>query len=449
MSPPPPPPFEPDPRFFPLIFDSISHGIFTTDSLGRISSFNRAAEKLTGFQRQETIGRQCRDVFRSDHCRSICPLRQSIDSGESSEDHEITVLDKTGRSLPLAVSTAALRDREGEIIGGVEMFRDLRLIKELRKHLERSYVFEDIVSKNHRMHRLFEMLPILAQSTSTVLIQGESGTGKELIARAIHSLGPRKDEPFVAVNCSAIPDTLIESELFGYRKGAFTGANRDKPGRFAAAEGGTLLLDEIGELPRELQAKLLRVLQEREYEPLGANERVKADVRILTATNRDLAREVTRRRFRQDLYFRVNVVQIDLPPLRERQEDIPLLVRHFIDRFNAVQGRRIERCSERVLSALMRYPFPGNVRELENTIEHAFVVCFDNIIQIDDLPPRVLEHLAQSRSAAKAPLPLEDAQAEAIREALEQNGHNRTATAKSLSISRNTLWRKMKRYGIE
>ena len=436
-------------RFVHLIFDAIAHGIFTVDSEGTITSFNRAAEELTGYRRDEVMGRACSSILRSDRCEGSCPLKESIDTGEGGHGQEATIITRSGQSLPISFSTAALRAEGGRIVGGVEMFRDIRVVTELRKQLEQSYVFEDIVSKSHQMKRLLETLPLVADSQSTVLIEGETGTGKELVARAIHNLGPRRDGPFVAINCAAVPDSLIESELFGYRKGAFTDAKEDKPGRFALAEGGTLLLDEIGDLSKQMQVKLLRVLQEKEYEPLGSTQTVESDVRVIASTNRNLAQDVTARKFRQDLYYRLNVVRLELPPLRARSEDVPLLVQHFIDRFNALQGRRITGCSERVMSALMRYPFPGNIRELENAIEHAFVVCIDTTIQLDDLPQHILEHFAselQKPSADKAPL--EDAEMQAIRSCLEENDYSRTRTARALGISRNTLWRKMKKYGI-
>lgn len=436
-----------DSKFFPLIFNSISHGIFTIDSDGRITSFNHAAEEITGYGQDEAIGRLCSEIFQSDMCQT-CLLKMSIHTGESGEDQEVTIVTKSGQPLPISISTTALYEKDGRIIGGVEMFRDLRLVTELKKQLEKSYVFEDIVSKSHRMKRVFEMLPLVASSDSTVLIEGESGTGKELVARAIHNLGLRKSGPFIAINCAAVPDSLIESELFGYKRGAFTDAKKDKPGRFAIAESGTLLLDEIGELSRQMQAKLLRVLQEKEYEPLGTTKTVKADVRVIASTNRTLADDVEHRKFRHDLYYRLNVVQIELPSLRDRKEDIPLLVQHFIDRFNILQGRRITGCSERVMSILMRYDFPGNIRELENAIEHAFVICIDTTIQVDDLPQHILSKVVSKDKQSATPLPLEDAEMQAIYSALEKNEFNRTQTAQELGISRNTLWRKMKKYRI-
>jgi transcriptional regulator with PAS, ATPase and Fis domain len=272
------------------------------------------------------------------------------------------------------------------------------------------------------------------------------------VARAIHNLGQRKDKPFVAVNCGAIPDTLVESELFGHVKGAFTDARSDRPGRFAMAEGGTLLLDEVGEISPAVQVKLLRVLQEREYTPLGGDRPVPSDVRILAATNCDLAAEVSKRRFRQDLYFRLNVIRLSLPPLRARSDDIPLLVDHFVRKFNALQGRRITSLSDRAMACLMSYQYPGNVRELENAIEHAFILCGGNTIHYDSLPPQICESFenpaASGIAAQPQGSPLEDAEATAIREALERSDGNRTRAAKDLGISRNTLWRKMKRHGM-
>ncbi|RJP65455.1 MAG: PAS domain-containing protein [Candidatus Abyssobacteria bacterium SURF_17] len=439
-----------DNRFFPLIFDTISHGIFTIDADGRITSFNRTAEDLTGYSKEEVLGQPCHQIFQADFCELDCPLKRSIKTGERSEAVEVTVLRKDGRRLPIAISTAALVDADGRVMGGVEMFRDLSAVAELRKRLMGSYVFEDIVSKSPSMHRIFELIPLAANSQSHVIIEGETGTGKELVARAIHNLSVRRNKPFVAVNCAALPDQLLESELFGYKKGAFTDAKKDKPGRFTMAEGGTILLDEIGDISPAMQVKLLRVLEVKEYTPLGTNQSVKADVRVIASTNRNLAREVQKKRFRADLYFRLNVVRIVLPPLSERREDIPLLVNHFIERFNALQGRRIVRCSERVMAALMGYSFQGNVRELENAIEHAFVVCIGDTIQLEDLPSHIVAAVTESHVSAKTRLrPLDNAEAETIRTVLSKHFGNRNRAAAELGISRNTLWRKMKRYGIE
>ncbi len=440
-----------DPRFHDIIFNTIPHGIFTVNADGQITSFNSAAESMTGWSRDDAIGRPCREVFRAGHC-GTCFLRDSIEEGEPHRDREVVIHRRDGVELPVAVSTAGLRNRKGRMIGGVEMFRDLRQVDALRKELRGTYTCDDIVSKSAAMKEVRDLLPLVARSDSTVLIEGEPGTGKELVARAIHNLGARSAGPFVAVNCGALPDTMVEAELFGHKRGAFTDAKQDKPGRFALAEGGTLLLDEVGDISWSVQVKLLRVLQEKEYVPIGGTRSIKANVRILAATNKDLSREVANGRFRQDLFFRLNVVRIVLPPLRSRWEDIPILARHFIDRFNALQGRRITGISERSMAALAAYVFPGNVRELENAIEHGFVVCAGDTIRSDDLPPHIRGGQSLHTQAPKMPdivsSRLDTAESAAIREALDQHNGNRTMTAKALGISRNTLWRKMKRHDL-
>jgi PAS domain S-box-containing protein len=443
-----------DPRIGSLIFDNIPHGIFTVDQFGTVTGFNTAAERITGWSRDEAVGRSCAEIFRSDHCEHACFLRHSMEQGEEHRDQEVKIVRKDGSERLIAVSTADLRDEGGRVVGGVEMFRDLSMVEELRRQINDRYTNNDIVSKSAAMESVRELVSLVAKSECTVLIEGEPGTGKELVARAIHNQGPRRDLPFVAVNCGALPDSLAESELFGYVKGAFTDALKDKPGRFAMAEGGTIFLDEIGEVSAAMQVKLLRVLQEREFTPLGGVAPVKADVRILAATNRDLSSEVGYGRFRQDLFFRLNVVRINIPPLRARLEDLPLLVDHFIARFNALQGRRITGISERAMSQLLGYDFLGNVRELENAVEHAFVVCGTGVIERRDLPPHILgEQMTSSdpvpTSAPPRQHPLQDAEAAAIRQALAAHEGNRTRAAEHLGISRNTLWRKMKKYGID
>jgi PAS domain S-box-containing protein len=444
----------PDPRFSSIIFEHIPHGIFTVDKEGTITSFNRAAEKITGWSRLEVIGTQCAKVFRSDHCEHSCFLRQSIERGEQHRDQEVVITRKDGNELLISVSTANLEDENGRLVGGVEMFRDLTVIAELRRQIQNSYTNQDIISKSAAMRGVRELVPLVARSRSTVLVEGEPGTGKELVARAIHNLGPRRDKPFVAVNCGALPDSLAESELFGYVKGAFTDAVKNKPGRFALAEGGTLFLDEVGEISPAMQIKLLRVLQEREYMPLGGVAPVPADVRVLAATNRNLASEVSYGKFRQDLFYRLNVVRINLPPLRARLEDVPLLIARFIEKFNALQGRRITSISERAMAQLLRHDYPGNVRELENAIEHGFVVCGGSVIEREDLPPHIIgEQVAPldlpDTATGTDMGPLQGAEALAIREALANHHGVRTLAAKELGISRNTLWRKMKRYEID
>jgi PAS domain S-box-containing protein len=432
------------------ILESISDGVFTVDSDWRITSFNRAAEEITGVPRGDAIGRPCSEVFRASMCEADCALRRTMETGKPVINKSAFIVTAEGRRIPISVSTAILRDERGRVIGGAETFRDLSLVEELRKELEGRFNIGDLVSRSASMRRVCDLILHVAASDCTVLIQGETGTGKELAARAIHNASPRKNKPFVAVNCGALPDTLLESELFGYKAGAFTGADKDKPGRFAVAEGGTIFLDEIGEISPALQVKLLRVLQEKTYEPLGGTAPIKADVRIIAATNRDLAAEVRKGTFRQDLFYRVNVVRIDIPPLRARKEDIPLLVEHFIARFNRTQGKAVSGVTPDVMAVLMAHDYPGNVRELENIIEHAFVLCREGKIELRHLP----EEFAARAPVADAVSPkalsaaMRAVEAQAIREALERNGFNRLAAARQLGMHKSTLFRKIRALGI-
>ncbi len=431
------------------ILESISDGVFTVDAGWRITSFNRAAEEITGVPRNEALGRRCADVFRASMCEGECALRHTMESGVPVVNRTAFIIDGEGRRVPVSVSTALLRDDKGRVAGGAETFRDLSVIEELRKEVEGRYQVGDIVSRSASMRRLLEALPRVAESESTVLLQGETGTGKELVARAIHALSGRRQASFVAVNCGALPDTLLESELFGYRAGAFTGATRDKPGRFALARGGTLLLDEIGEVSPALQVRLLRVLQERRFEPLGGTRSEQADMRVIAATNRDLDARVKSGAFRQDLYYRVKVVKLELPPLRERREDIPLLVQHFISVFNAVQNKRVTGVSAEVMGLLSAHDYPGNVRELGNIIEHAFVLRSEGEIEIEHLPSELVPvSLPRGRGRGMAET-LEALQAQVIREAVQRNHGNRLAAARELGMHKSTFFRKVRLLGIE
>ena len=433
---------------FDIILDSVADGVFTVDRDWRITYFNRAAERITGVSREEAVGRPCCEVFRANICERKCALRQTMESGEPIVSKPIYIVSADGRRIPVSISTALLKDETGRAMGGVETFRDMSMTEELRKELRGRFTFEDIVSKNSGMRRILSILPDIAESESTVLIEGESGTGKELVARALHNLSRRRDGPLVCVNCGALPDSLLESELFGYRAGAFTDARRDKPGRFALAEGGSIFLDEIGDLSPALQAKLLRVLQERTYEPLGSISPVRADVRVIAATNRDLREMVREGGFRRDLYYRINVIRLVIPPLRERKEDIPLLVQHFIERFNRLNNRRIAQISPAALHILMDHDFPGNVRELENVIEHASVLCQGDVIEPRHLPDYLRPSPAPAPSPASART-LRDLEAAFIMNALRENRWNRAATARALGIHKTTLYRKMRRLGLK
>jgi len=430
------------------ILDSIADGVFTVDHDWRITSFNRAAEEITGVPREDAVGQFCREVLKADVCDRQCVLRYTKETGREVVNRTVHIINARGQRMPVSISTAILKDETGQAIGAVETFRDISREEDLRKKLEERYTFQDIVSKSHKLREIFDLLPDVAASTSTVLLQGESGTGKELFAQAIHNLSPRSRRPFVAVNCAALPDTLLEAELFGYKAGAFTDAKKDKPGRFKLADRGTLFLDEIGDISPALQVRLLRVLQEKTYEPLGGVESIRHDARIIAASNRDLQELVKEGRFREDLYYRINVLKLVLPPLRERMEDVPLLIDHFIRIFNALQDKSLQGVDDQALVCLMAYHYPGNVRELENIIERAFILCKSGIIQRRDLP----EFLRAGREDEVAPpdhTTFQEVEAAFLINALKRNKGNRAQTARELGIHKSTLFRRIKALGIK
>ncbi len=428
------------------ILESISDGVFTIDLDGRITYFNRAAENITKMSRKEAIGRLCSEVFRSSMCGKNCPLKYTLEHGKPIIGQSGYIINAMGEKVAISVSTALLKDAKGKIIGGAETFRDLSEIENLRSQLKQKYKMGNLVSRSKKMQELLEILPLIAKSPSTVLILGETGTGKELIARTIHELSDRKDKPFVAINCSAIPESLLEAELFGYTKGAFTGAIKDREGKFEMADGGTIFLDEIGDMPLSLQGKLLRVLQERAFERLGSNKTLRVDVRIISATNKDLKEMVKKKEFRDDLYYRLNVVKIEVPPLRERKEDIPLLVDHFISHFNKLLNKDIKEISPEALSLLMAYDWPGNIRELENVIERAAILCLNDVIDVMHLPEEIISKNVSRHRDIKTTKQL--IEKEVIISALKQNNFDPIKTAHSLGIHKTTLYRKLKKLNI-
>ena len=434
-------------EFQQIICDSLADGVFTVDMDQRVTSFNRAAEKITGISREEAIGRRCFEVFRANVCETGCVIQKSMETGKAISDMPVYIVRADKKRIPITVNTALLKDSQGQVIGGVETFRDMTVIARLRQELTRRHTFDDILSKNDRILKLFSLLPQIAESDSTVLIEGATGTGKELFARAIHKHSHKKDGPFVAVNCGALPDTLIESELFGYKQGAFTDAKKDKPGRFALAENGTIFLDEIGDISRAIQVRLLRVLEEKAYEPLGSTTSVKTNARVLAATHRNMEELVAKGLFREDLFFRINVIKLSLPVLAERKEDIPLLVDHFIQKFNAIKGKDIIGLSQRATAAVMLYDWPGNVRELENAIEHAFVISRGQVIRLADLPEAI--HPPNDTLQIPGGLTLREIEKHAINQALLRNKGKKMATARELGIDKNTLRRKINRLGIK
>lgn len=432
------------------ILESISDGVFTIDTSFKITSFNRAAEAITGIFREDAIGLPCSEVFKSNMCENNCPLAETFKSGKAVINRNGYIVDLEGKRLPVSVSSALLRDREGNIIGGAETFRDLREIEQLRQLRARER-YGEMETNSEAMRKVLSMVPAVAPSSSTLLILGESGTGKEVLARTIHQSSNQKEGPFIAVNCGALPDTLLESELFGYRKGAFTGADQDKPGRFALATGGTLFLDEIGDISEAMQIKLLRVLQEKQYEPLGSRKSEKSDARIICATNRDLEALVKKGTFRQDLYYRINIIALTIPPLRERKEDIPLLANQFLGRYNILNNKGVKGFSPAVYAQFYAYEWPGNVRELENAIERSVVLSQSDEITINDLPQEIAQVAPSIETPTQINL-IEEAKRATERDfivrSLLRNNKRVAAAANELGIHRSSLYRKMEQLKI-
>ncbi len=425
------------------ILDSVADGVFTVDESMRITSFNRAAEEITGFSMDEALGQRCCEIFRTDVCFSACPVEEAMKTGQDVTNREVSVLDRRNREIPISVNASALRDADGRPVGGVETFRDLSQLRALTREMEEKYTFHHLVSRNPAMRKLFDILPDVAASDVAVLIQGDSGTGKELFARAIHNLSPRKDKPLVVVNCGALPEPLLEAEIFGAKRGAYTGAVDDRPGRLELAEGGTFFLDEIGDLPLSLQVKLLRVIENLEYQPLGAKRSRKADVRFVAATHRDLEQMVRVGNFRQDLFFRLNVIVLKIPPLSARSEDIPLLLDLALERFNAKYGKKIRGFTSEALSFLLNHAYPGNVRELLNMVERAVILNHDAMIGVKDFPASISRDPSPqlARPDGKRPSRKD------LQRILEQYGGNRALAAQTLGVHRTTLWRWMKTTG--
>ncbi|HMK65395.1 MAG TPA: sigma 54-interacting transcriptional regulator [Thermodesulfobacteriota bacterium] len=428
------------------LVEQLAEGIFTINSRWRIISFNKTAEKITGYKRNEVLGRFCWEIFRSDLCQSDCPLRLTLETGLTRLDQDVRMLDKQGSKLPVLVNTSVVRDRSGLVVGAVESFRPLMEMQEEAEQTVGKPRGPEIIGKSQAMTRIFEMLPDLAASDVNVLIQGESGTGKELIARAIHNHSSNKKGPFIAVNCSALAESLLESELFGHEKAAFTGAIRSKVGRFELARGGTLFLDEIGELKPELQVKLLRVLEQKVFERVGGTRLIPMQARIISATNRDLGRALKEGTVREDLFYRLRTVPVTLPPLRQRREDIPLLVEHFMARLNRKYGKDVRGLDPKVLKLFMNHPWPGNVRELERVLEHAYVFVKGPLIFLNNLP--AMDEFLQERKIEVPPEGAGEYDSKAIQNALAQARGRKKEAAALLGISRTSLWRIMKQLEI-
>jgi PAS domain S-box-containing protein len=435
------------------ILDSFTDGVFTIDLEWRITLFNRAAERITGNRADEVLGQLCKDVFwkgfrQNALCRERCPMKRTLEGRGPIHEERVEVFDKLGHRLILLVTTSILRDRFGDPVGGVEIFKDITEVEQLREQLEGRARLGNLVGKSPPMQSLFHAVEEIAPTDATVLLCGETGTGKDLLAQAIHFLSQRREGSFVKVNCAALPENLLESELFGYMRGAFTGAVRDRAGRFEKAHEGTLFLDEVGELSIPMQAKLLRVLEEKCFERLGENRTREVDVRILAATNQDLHQAIQQGRFREDLFYRLSVIPLLLPSLAERLEDIPLLVDFFLERLKERYHKAVQGLSADALKGLLAYRWPGNVRELEHVLERAYILSQGQWIRRSDLVMGPGVQMSRTAADENEELSLGSGERSILEAAMRRFRWNRSEAAAHLGISRSTLWRKMKKHGL-
>jgi PAS domain S-box-containing protein len=434
------------------VLDSIAEGVLTVDREGRITSLNRAAQRILSCGQEAAVGQASADLLPAGIGGPGSPLHETLTTGRHVRNREVSIVDPKGRAIPLSLYAGPFRDEAGETLGAVCTLRDLREIERIADERRQRGPFLGIIGNHPRMREVFDLVEMIRDSDSTVLIQGESGTGKGLLAQALHRLSPRHEHPFIKVSCAALPETLLESELFGHERGAFTGAIRDRKGRFELADKGTIFLDEIGDLSPTVQVKLLRVLQEQEFERLGGTQTIRVDVRVIAATHRDLPGLMREGKFREDLYYRLNVIPVQLPALRERRSDVPLLVDHLLDRFASLGKGKAATISPRAMAILMDHPWPGNVRELENALEHAVVCSRGSVIEPEALPRALLVPVQPPAAPASAAPPIPSKppadEREQILRALESCRWNRGRAAAQLGIERTTLWRKMQRFKI-
>lgn len=430
------------------ILDSLDVGVFTFNRGGLLTFFNTTAERISGYSRDEVLGKSYGTIFENKALEEKGPPEKAVSRKEVRRFHFGNLIDKYGGSIPIRANYTALKNEKETTIGGLATFQDMTILNQVNQTIHRRFTYKDMIGKSPLMQRLFDMIPMVSASDAAVLIEGPTGTGKDLLAKIIHSESSRKDHPFVKINCAAVPESLLESEFFGYVKGAFTGAQRDKPGRFETANDGTVFLDEIGDLPLSLQAKLLRVLEDKEFYPLGGLKTRTVNVRIISATNRNLEQLLKRNQFREDLYYRLNVVRLELPALCRRREDLPLLIRFVLRKVSAMRAMPPPIISQDAMQILLNYIYPGNVREMENIIEHAMILCRQSSIEACHLPDYLRsENLFALKKGSEEKDPLPD-EIKTIETALGKYNGNRCRTARALGINRTTLWRKMKRYGL-
>lgn len=440
--------------YWKTIVDTLKEGLIVVNPEGTIVAVNPAAEALTGYSAAELIGRSCRildctgcEIYGRGPGEKWCRLFQE----GLVKAKKCLITNKENHSVSVVKNAVVLRDPQGRVIGAVETLTDIsdfvrqqEEILALRKTLDLNDHYFGILGKSAPMQQLFEMIESVAKSEAPVIIHGQSGTGKEMVARAIHWAGPRECKPFIKVNCAALNENLLESELFGHVKGAYTGADRSRAGRFEAAHGGSIFLDEVGDIPPSTQVKLLRVLEEKEIERVGDHTPIKVDVRIITATHKNLEELIAAGRFREDLFFRISVFPLTVPPLKDRPEDIPIIVQHFIAQHRAKNGPGVAGITPEAVARLSAYAWPGNVRELRNAIEYALVLCPEGEIDVRHLPPRIA-----SENACPPPEPVPASEREQLLRALRQAGGNQSAAARILGVSRVTVWKRMKKHRID
>jgi PAS domain S-box-containing protein len=440
-----------DDRRLKIILDNLDLGVLTVDRGGHITFFNNQAETITGFNRGKVLGKSCSMIFGKTTAHDMLLFEETIADGQARSTTEGEIKTRDGQAIPIRANYMALKNEDGRIVGGLATISDLSLKYQFNSEIRGRYTFYDMVGKDPAMQKIFDIVPVVAASDATVLIEGPTGTGKDVLAKVIHNASKRSKKPLVKVNCAALPDNLLESEMFGYVKGAFTGADKDKPGRFQEADHGTIFLDEIGDLPLSLQAKLLRVLEDKEFYPLGSRKTTRVDVRIISATNQNLEQLVKEKRFREDLFYRLNVMRLDLPSLKHRSGDIPLLISHILKRLCATRDTSVEKISNEALEVLLNYDYPGNVRELENIIEHALIVCQENIIERHHMPLALQGGLpSRVKDAQKSSFDenVQYGEKTLILDALQKHNWHKGKTASALDMNRSTLWRKMKKYNI-
>jgi PAS domain S-box-containing protein len=439
-----------DDKLKDYILESIGEGVFTVDKNFRINFFNKAAENITGYERGEVLGSFCKHIFRSELCYTDCPIARALKLQKNIYDYESKIIGKSGNKKPIKLNSAVLYNEEGEPTGGIVSFRDISELTVLRKSLEKNTQFKGVIGQSKQMQEIFELIKEISDTATPVFIHGESGTGKEMIANAIQQCSQRNSAPYIKINCSVFPPNLLASELFGHVKGAFTDAIKDRPGRFEIANNGTIFLDEVAEMPLQMQMQLLRVLQEGTFERVGESITRKVDVRIISATNININDSLNNGAMREDLFYRLSVIPIEVPPLRERLEDLIPLTNHFLKKFSLLYSREISNIEDQALDALLNYKWPGNIRELENVIEYAFVRSSNkDTIELNKLPANIREHNDKIFLTDKFHIELDSPEATNLFTVLEKHHWNKTKVARELGIGRTTLWRKLRKFGFE